>query len=260
MAILATEELPWVEIERRGQNATWKSNRMENIQVVRYTSEQKKNYQYFASEILWKITRLEKLIKLNLFGVVKNFWNKYLNRLSPKIDRIESTVLIHLPEAYSLIGLKTIIFLEYVLKNYEFEYLYRTNVSSYVDLGALSTVVNGLDHKTPIYGGVEGFAEEISFASGSGYLIDRETLKLIVSHKSKWDNFEIDDVALGKIVQNELNLTITNFERSDIPSASQVNSKKIGISGVFHYRCKANNPSETITIMKHIHERLTHDI
>ena len=260
VAILATEESPWIDIEKFGQDITWKMNPPTGTQVIRYTSEQKKDRVYFSSEILWNLSRFKILTRLKYLRSLKNYWNKYLNNLKPDIDQNGSTVLIHLPEAYSLIGLKTIKFFEYALNNYQFEYLYRTNVSSYVDLSTLSKAVSALNCESPIYGGVEGFEKETSFASGSGYLIDRDSLKRVVSNKSKWDNFEIDDVALGKIIKNELKLSVTKFKRTDIPFACQANLSNVGISGVFHYRCKAKNALETIAIMKRIRELLTNDI
>lgn len=260
VAILATEEPPWIDIETYGQNTTWKMNPPAGIQIIRYTSAQEKNLLYFVSEVLWKITRLEKIFGIQFLGFVRKFWNDRLNGLKPDIQQDGPTVCINLPEAYSLIGLKTINFFEYVLKNYNFEYLYRTNVSSYVDLETLSKFVTELGGESSIYGGVKGTEGNTTFASGSGYLIDRKNLEKVASKKSKWDNFEIDDVALGKIAQNELLLPVTNFKRTDLPSMSHFTNIRVGMPGVFHYRCKARNSEDTIAIMKQIKKLLTNAI
>jgi hypothetical protein len=101
-------------------------------------------------------------------------------------------------------GLKTIMAFEWVLNNYEFDYLYRTNLGSYVDC---SNLINFLSDKPKdkFYSGIVGYdsfylGKVVKFASGSGYFLSSDLVNLVVSKKDQWNHFAIDDVALGDLM------------------------------------------------------------
>jgi hypothetical protein len=139
---------------------------------------------------------------------------------------------------------------EYLLKNYDFDFLYRTNVSSYIDLAGLLKFVQNLDTKTDVYMGVIGKERNISFASGSGYLISRPTLEKFATHFRSWDHFQIDDVALGKIANLLMNIDPLPIDRTDILNAVTCTKEMVTESKTFHFRCKSHSHLETIKMMK----------
>ncbi len=223
-----------------------------DIEVVRYVSKQKRSLLFYTSQFIWNVSHMKiylltpKFIRIAL----ESKWNRFLNNRSVNVKDINGTILTDLPEAYSLIGLKTRMVVEYLLKNYDFDFLYRTNVSSYIDLAGLLKFVQNLDTKTEVYMGVIGKEKHISFASGSGYLISRPTLEKFARHFKSWDHFQIDDVALGKIAKLHMKIEPLPMRRTDIINVVTCTKEMVTESNTFHFRCKSHSPLETIKIMK----------
>jgi len=252
--VLAIDQEPWLDIEREGQDSTWKLRKPDSVTVLRYVSRDYKNFLFYLSQIHWTMRFLMKLrpeenSKMKGYGVL---WNRYLNKKQPKVTANEETLTVELPEAYSLIGLKTRAVFEYIMKNYEFDFLYRTNVSSYLDLMGLERYVQTLQNSKDFYGGVIGESHGIKFASGSGYLMARETLSQALKNASQWNHFEIDDVAIGILMSQDLGKIITPINRKDFDSANFTVTDDL----TFHYRCKAKDPHDSIKIMKSLHEKI----
>jgi len=252
--VLAVDKDPWTEIELEGQDKTWKLCKPGSISVMRYVSKNKRNSLYYMSKTLWAIKKLQtiKFRKDSNSNSYRKAWNQYLNKKKPEVSVTKDTLTVDLPEAYSLIGLKTCAVFGYVLNHYDFDFLYRTNISSYIDLVKLESFVDTLHAQREFYGGVIGHLNEFEFASGSGYLISRESLSRVVENFSKWNHFEIDDVALGIIMSKVLMTEPKPIKRKDFISASFAAVDE----STFHYRCKAKDPQETIAIMKALHEKI----
>ena len=100
------------------------------------------------------------------------------------------------------IGYKNFEAFKWVLENEEFDYLYRTNTSSYVNLKKLRSYIQTKSNKNKyLYEGVDIILpdkiqnKEIHFVSGAGILFNRDTIQLIV------ENFEKLDHGFGKMSQ-----------------------------------------------------------
>jgi len=249
--VLAIDKEPWKQIENEGQDKTWKINNPDSITVMRYVSIERKNFFYYFSELLWKVSYpLKQRLQTNLiFSRFEKHWNHFLNNKNPKVFDINGTLVVDLPEAYSLIGLKTIAVFNYILSNYDFDFIYRTNISSYVDLVGLQNFVIRLETENDYYGGTIGHVREFDFASGSGYLISRNTLTRVLENSSKWNHCEIDDVALGIIISESLFMKPESIARKDFKTVSEVNND----TSYFHYRCKHQDPQVTIDIMQKLY-------
>lgn len=84
------------------------------------------------------------------------------------------------------IGLKTISAFDFLLENFSFDVLYRTNVSSYIDVELLSEFVESVNTEnffcapTGHYGPLN-----LKFASGSGYFLSRDLVARVVHNKDK---------------------------------------------------------------------------
>jgi hypothetical protein len=87
-----------------------------------------------------------------------------------------------------------------LLKNYDFKYIFRTNLSSYIDQLLLYKHLNSCPHFD--YGGVSNGADGIDFCSGAGYCISKKVLHEIVNNNNLWNHNLIDDVALGFIMKS----------------------------------------------------------
>lgn len=146
------------------------------------------------------------------------------------------------------IGYKTLNLFDYLLKNHDFDYIFRTNSSSYVDIEKLLTFI-GDKPKEKFYSGVIGNYNNILFASGSGYFISRDLVELVVEQKDRWDHTLIDDVSLGKLM-TENNIKIYRGERCDISNHLHI------INNHYHYRVKTeNNRNNDIKLMTYLYDR-----
>lgn len=156
------------------------------------------------------------------------------------------------PQGWSFIGLKTLEALKFVLKNFEFDYLFRTNTSSYVDARLLVQQLANLP-KFGVYAGYVGtvFGQK-KFASGAGILLSRDVVERVCDNEKSWNHSLTDDVALAELVFGlvEPRIDLTPLDRltlSSLESAASVDPEEIWSN--FHIRCKGESPQETLAIM-----------
>lgn len=103
---------------------------------------------------------------------------------------------------------KTIAAFQYIDENYEYDYILRTNLSSFIILDRLYQYVQNNEHI--MYGGVSGG----EFISGSGILMSKECNKMVLKNRNDINEFVIDDVAIGRLLGN-LHVSQTRIPRMD---------------------------------------------
>ena len=198
----------------------------------------------------------------NHYIEMQAIWKKYMNT-HPNIvsyfiksdKNIQDNVVldgntIYVKNEESLIpGIyyKTIEAIKYCLKNIDYDYIYRTNLSSLLDMDQMYSFI--IKNKIE-YGGVVGYHNNISFASGSGFFISRDASIYLLENQPDVDKELPDDVLIGYIMTKKYNIEFIN--RNDI---SEENDKRFTYrNSIFHYRCKSNNShSNTIDIMNKIY-------
>jgi hypothetical protein len=140
-------------------------------------------------------------------------------------------------------GDKTIKSFEWMLENTDFEYLFRTNTSSYFSYSNLLSYIekNFVDKKYVYAGKIhttnDSSGNSVNFASGSGYILNRNTVKKIVENQKHWEHEYWDDVSLGLLLR-KLNLKPIDAQRFDIEGNPY--RQKIDINQ-YHYRCRIDN-------------------
>ena len=119
----------------------------------------------------------------------------------PKGDvfRKDDIVISGFEENIKNIGRKTLLTFDYVLKNFDFDYVFRCCAGSYIDQKQLLKHISNAP-KEKYYDGIEGEYENVKYASGSGYFLSKDLVKLIVDSKEKWNHDFPDDVAIGDIL------------------------------------------------------------
>ena len=70
---------------------------------------------------------------------------------------------------------------------------------------------------------------ETKFASGSGYFISKDLIKIVITNKNKWKHGLIDDVALGVILNK---VKIFPAQRFDVKNIHNIDMNH------YHYRVK----------------------
>ena len=158
---------------------------------------------------------------------------------------------------------------QFILNSYPaLKYIYRTNLSSFLDVkGFKNFVLNRTDYDLA-YSGIIGktttikeffylksrlltyvfnyirLGKKIEFASGSGFFISNNNIKKYL--ESEIDNRYIDDVYLGKILSLKLDSKTMpiRFDISDDNShkiASVQYENYLNKNYLFHYRCKTKD-------------------
>lgn len=167
---------------------------------------------------------------------------------------INDDLIVSGDEGMRNIGYKTLQAFEYCLNSLDFDYIFRTNLSSYVHLNGLFKYAQAL---TPIsiYKGVIGNHKGISFASGSGYLISKDLVKYTLEHKDKWEHIELlDDVALAQVLSNG-GISPTPINRIDIIHNKDLLTFDTSIiQNCFHFRCKNDfDRTHDVRVMNQLH-------
>ena len=146
---------------------------------------------------------------------------------------------------------KTIKSIEFCLKNLEFDFIFRTNMSSVVDLNKLTNLLENYNNQIS---GVIGLHGNIKFASGAGMLICKKFCNYLILNKQSLNYNIIDDLSIGIFCENH-NVQIcplTRFETYNYENNLVVISKEL-IKDYYHFRCKSRiNNNNTLLLMNKI--------
>jgi len=92
---------------------------------------------------------------------------------------------------------KTLMMFDFISKNYEFDCLFRTNLSSYIDLKLLQEFAKK-NYNEDFYCGCLGNLGQGKFASGAGYFLSHKLVKELADEKESLFKEYIDDLSLGE--------------------------------------------------------------
>ena len=153
-------------------------------------------------------------------------------------------------EQYNYMGVRTIETFEYALNNFEFDYLFRTNISSYINKKNLIAWLSN-KNKLKFYSGVIGDFYGRKFASGSGFTLSRDLVEYLCASKNKLNYNLVDDVCFGDLLTNTVD--IVPAPRLDFYSEQSVSDFD---ENNFHFRCKSFGDRATDSkIMNLIHKK-----
>jgi hypothetical protein len=130
---------------------------------------------------------------------------------------------------------------KYCINNYSFDYILRTNLSSFYNYSMLSNKISQLP-KTNVVFAVIGYYDDIMFPSGAGFLMSHDVIDLCINNIDFKDKFYFlyeDDVCIGMLLKN-LKIQILNAERCDyITQNKQYNPENTKL--YYHFRVKSND-------------------
>ena len=148
------------------------------------------------------------------------------------------------PESYHNCTMKTIKSFE-LLRDFDFDYIFRTNSSSYVDKKLLKEYLKDKPRNN-FYSAIIGNHDGIPFGSGCGYFLSRDLVHFLIDHKNEFDLTLIDDVSVGKLL-SKYNIELVNSSRFDV-----INHNDSIPLDYFHYRLNTNYRDMDISNMKKI--------
>ena len=149
---------------------------------------------------------------------------------------INDEIYVNIPESFSNIGFKTISALKLIEAEKEYDYIFRTNVSSYINQELLFEKITTLPRNN-VLAAVIGEVNGIKFPSGAGFLLSRDLVQYIISNEHKWDHSYMDDVALGLFFKDK---TIIPLDRRDYTDSynNMLSDIDTTYKNHYHYRCK----------------------
>jgi hypothetical protein len=277
--ILSYDEGHHKEIQTKGQDATFIKEAIQTSKVFRYVGRSfKLPIKY---KLIFAIRRVQYALldysKYSFIGAMlrlivnSRFADRAIRSIpkfsgaSTNVDCIEvkninepvPKLVTESPEDWSLIGLKTILAFRYLLDNYEFDYVFRTNTSSYLDVPTLLEYLAMKPRKNMYAGVIGNVFVNTRFASGAGILLSRDLVRRISDNSELWKHGLVDDVAIAELIASfqDPSVILSELPRLDFASLEEAKSTKAEIiKSNFHFRCKTDSADETIDIMKYIYE------
>lgn len=253
--VLAVEREPWKSLESP-EALLWRTTPVEGVTVRRYVGTSRFGILGIASGLSRRTqVRLEE--HPGLHSRWSQGWNRLINARTPRCtDSDQETITVEMPDTYWLIGAKTLATFAHALSSMDFDFIYRTNTSSYVHLPGLLEVASHLPLRR-VYAGYPGYEPDgHRFASGSGYLLSRDMVELVVANRESWPHEMIDDVALSHLISDLGVAQFTSVPRVTLSKPSQVDELRLSdLSSCFQYRCKVSDPLVQIEIMRRLHSR-----
>lgn len=258
IAVSHSEVHPWIEI-KEAQEKTWIKNLPNNMEVIFYLSKP-------APFIIKKIDFLIERFRFNskfgrLVSVINKMSAKFISHKIPTYIYSQSTrsLIVDSWSTYQLFGRRNLALFEWFLKNTNANFLYQTNVSSYINVNKFTEKLSEFDKVDFIYAGsiINPDKSPFSIVSGSGKLLSRNLIVEIMKNPRilKFDNLE--DVALAESI-NRLGVEAIDLPRLDIPNLSKLRScSDRELASHFQYRCKSDAfPRIDVQIMQELHARL----
>lgn len=261
MLVLSIDREPWRTIEATGQRATWAAPgaRPPGCEVVYYYGRHGlRRHPARAAARLMRADGSDSVVRrpatgasavdrlLAAAGRASVSWVSERTAAAPCTlvgDRLSCRV----PEVYALTLPKLLAALRFVAAGAlgDFDYVYRTNTSAYVNLRRLQVVAAGLP-RTRCYAGwiVERKSDGLPFVTGGGILMSRDVVQLF-AERTSWNWGTIDDGALGEAAV-ELGLTPTRLERVLVRGADDVAGLPEDVlRKTVVFRCKTHTAQRT---------------
>lgn len=152
---------------------------------------------------------------------------------------------------------KTIISMQHIDNNYNYDYFFRTNLSSFLIIENLIKIKNNLPSNN-VFAGFLGK----DFVSGSGFWLSKDVVNYILENKSSINYSINDDVAIGRFLLTLIPMDKRiKLERYDIdhvnPNRNIKNIENILLeiknNNHYHIRLKKSNRNEDIEIVKYLY-------
>ena len=174
------------------------------------------------------------------------FWYKAGRKgeLSNKqFNLINNDLLIDTDDGSTNMGKKTVLALEWLENNVDYDFVVRPTPSSYIHYENLSKFIkNNLIHEPYVYSGKiqstnDNDGNKIDFVSGSTLILNKNTVQKIIKNQHLWDHTYWDDVALYLLLK-EINIIPQPSNRFDVKGNALLENIP---KNFYQYRCRADN-------------------
>lgn len=237
--VLSIDQLPWTQMED-AQRETWVRDCPEGVSVLYYRAHSPLG--------------IDERLRHRLATLLLRLQLKFRWGVSRALDRVQlDGDILQFPALHESIpntAVKLRAALQWALQNSDFDYVFRTNSSSYIDLQRLMDYVLHAQTKG-LYAGHSGIHGELPYVSGIGILMSRDVVETMCSGDNLLVSL-VDDIALAQVARREA-LSIVGLDRvlcSDAAYVSELPDEEFRAS--FIYRCSASvGRGETISATMH---------
>ena len=229
--VLSSDKEPYRSIETLGQRATWAATAIPGAPVLFY-------YGVTTGLGYWSMAVTSKLLhRLGLHELRKSLLRRTGPRYALRTRECGDRIDVQIPDIYGNIGAKTVGALRHVLQAHQFDFLFRTNTSSYVFLPLLQRFVQSAPDQA-CYAGFLGQTPQMTFVGGAGILLSRDMVAFAAQDPA-WDWDLMDDLALALSIARA-GVDPRPLPRIDLRSPDRVTSVPTEQwLTCFHVRCQA---------------------
>jgi len=176
---------------------------------------------------------------------------------SDKLYQENENIYCPVEETVNNIGRKTISAFEWVLNNKSFDYIFRTNESSYIDLYNLKKFIEDKPRHN-FYCANPIFVNGLWVGAGV-YFLSKDVVDLVSKYKQNIHHELPDDVALG-FLMHDLKIPLAEMTKETLGTWDNIDffnlpEDKIDFTQ-FYYRCRCHDRMDDIRIMEKLHEMI----
>lgn len=215
---------PYARIQDKGQEKTW---------IKTFSSFKNFSYKYLISNgsIPARNTQLDEL------HVMPSSSKLIPATMSSIAYETEDTLIVNSSLGWESILTNTLTGFKWSLRNdSSFDFLIRTNVSSYWNIQNTLSLLNTLP-KRKLYAGHSLQTLGTKFIAGDGIILSRDLIELICSRVSEIDSGAIDDVAIGRFLQ-KYEIAPNHVARPIVQSLFDCQNTQLYENKVHQIRCK----------------------
>lgn len=252
---------PWIEIAKEGQDKTWLAQDLpDGFQVIHFHGTPVKKLGLLLDKlherIRWSnrfgnllLKFFDFIITLPFLGLIPSAKQSTLLHLK------HQAIHVNFPDAYLTVRWKVKGIFQFVLQNYDFDYIFITTSSSYIRPSKLVEVLQD-SSRTQYLGGAKAYVGA-SFAAGSNRILSKDLVEYLVEHPTSYMPHIIEDVSMsrsltksGVIISFQPHLDISSLAVLDSISDEELESN-------YHLRLKSGPLSQRndVAIMRALHER-----
>lgn len=249
--VLTNQTKPWSDILRLGAIPTWISHSRNNVDIYTYIGEKPAKFHLIRESITGRLRNSKgRFIQKFIDRLFKGIFNLNLERQTI----VGREIFQFQPEIHSTIGARTIAAFHAVLSDKDWNYLWRANVSNYVNVDALTELLHKLPQERVAAGVLNCFGE-LQYLSGAGYLLSRDVVEELLSRKELWNHAYFDDVALGFALR-KMGIELTEIPRMRFTRHHEVHRlSSTTLEKMPSFRCNGlDDRREDILIMKALHK------
>lgn len=248
------DQEPWRGM-RAAQSQTWIPNLPASVRISYYTAVQTESP---ASH--WKSALRERL-RFGRKGFLQRALDSRLNRQlrisHPSTEWSDGEMLVGTRSNVAHLGAATLAALECAYWEWDVEYIFRSNTSSYINGQALVTLLSG-SRKVDYGGWVEPGSDYWGwdFVNGAGIILSRRTIGQLLRNRGMWDHRFIDDVAIGRLLL-QLGIKPQHIRRPFIRSMSALDRLTRSDLSAHHIRLRTHaQPRNEGEILRLLHDRV----